>query len=115
MLNALLLSTGAIVGIVVGAVFLILLIAIVAWWIGTRNDFVRLKNKVEEIIASTDYKKKIEDLANEIVDFSINGYKEAMKNRIVERMVGNVLDAQPYFSGQSLVQIINEVIDSRLH
>ena len=74
-----------------------------------------LKNKVEEIIASIDYQKKIEELANELVDFSINGYKEAMKNRIVERMVGNVMDAQPYFSGQSLIQIINQVIDSRLH
>ena len=74
MLNALLLSTGAIVGIVVGAVFLILLIAIVAWWIGTRNDFVRLKNKVKEAWATIDvYLKKRYDLIPNLVE-TVKGF-----------------------------------------
>ena len=48
MLNALLLGTGGWVGIIVGVIVLILVIAIISWYVNTRNDFVRLKNKVEE-------------------------------------------------------------------
>ena len=35
-----------------------------------------LLKKVEEIIASTNYQNKINEIANELVDYSINGYKE---------------------------------------
>jgi len=77
MLNALLLSTGAIVAIVICAVFLLLLIAaivIVVWWIGTRNDFVRLKNKVEEAWATIDvYLKKRYDLIPNLVE-TVKGF-----------------------------------------
>ena len=73
-----------------------------------------LKKKVEEIIATSDYKEKIEQIANELIDYSINGYKEAMKERIKERLVGNVLDASPYYGGISLQYLINSEIDKRL-
>lgn len=73
-----------------------------------------LKNKVEEIINSTDYRKKIDDIANELVEYSIIGYKEDMKNRIRERLVGNVLDDTPMYSGASLTDIINLCIEQRL-
>lgn len=72
-----------------------------------------LKNKVEEIIASTDYKDKIEEIANDLVDYSINGYKEDMKQRIRERLVGNVMDESPNYDGISLWTIINQAIDLR--
>jgi uncharacterized protein with ATP-grasp and redox domains len=74
-----------------------------------------LTKKVEEIIATDDYKEKIEEIANELVDYSINGYKEDMKNRIRERLVGNVMDTAPYYGGISLHSIINEIIDQRIH
>lgn len=74
-----------------------------------------LKAKVEEIIATDDYKQKIEDIANELVDYSINGYKEDMKNRIRQRLVNNVLDEQPYYYGMSLREIINNEINNRLN
>ena len=73
-----------------------------------------LKKKVEEIIASSDYQKKIEDIANELVDYSINGYKEDMKARIRERLIGTVVDAVPCYDGESLVNLINRVIDTRM-
>lgn len=73
-----------------------------------------LKKKVEEIVASADYQEKIEQIANELVDYSVNGYKEDMKNRIRERLVGNVMDASPYYGGISLQYLINEAIDRRL-
>ena len=72
-----------------------------------------LVKKVEEIIASADYQKKIDEIANELVDYSINGYKEDMKNRIRERLVGNVMDAAPCYGGISLHAIIEDAIDKR--
>ena len=74
-----------------------------------------LQKKVEDIVASTDYQQKIEEIANELVDYSINGYKEDMKNRIRERLVGNVMDGQPYYGGISLKHIINEEINKRMN
>ena len=76
------------------------------------NNRIReeLTKKVEEIIATTDYKEKIEQIANELVDYSINGYKEDMKNRIRERLVGNVMNATPYYDGVDLRYLINKSI-----
>lgn len=74
-----------------------------------------LCKKVEEIIASADYQQKIEEIANELVDYSINGYKEDMKCRIRERLVGNILDTSPHYCGESLIGIINRIIDERIH
>lgn len=73
-----------------------------------------LKKKVEEIIASTDYQNKINEIANELVDYSINGYKEDMKARIRERLVGNVMDESAQYCGISLFSIINQEIDKRI-
>ena len=74
MLNGLLISTGAVIGIILGVVVLILAIALIAWWIGTRNDFVRLKNKVEEAWATIDvFLKKRYDLIPNLVE-TVKGY-----------------------------------------
>lgn len=80
------------------------------------NNRIReeLTKKVEEIIATDDYQEKIEQIANELVDYSVNGYKEDMKNRIRERLVGNVMDATPYYGGLNLRCLINEEISKRL-
>lgn len=74
-----------------------------------------LSKKVEEIIASTNYQKKIDEIANELVDYSINGYKEDMKSRIRERLVGNVLSESAQYCGVPLLYIINQEIDKRMH
>lgn len=74
-----------------------------------------LTKKVEEIVATTDYQEKIEQIANELVDYSVNGYKEDMKDRIRERLVGNVVDAAPSYNRESLLSIINNEINKRLH
>ena len=72
-----------------------------------------LSKKVEEIIASTDYQNKIDEIANDLVEYSINGYKEDMKARIKTRLVDNVMDPYPYYGGQDLRNIINEEINKR--
>ncbi len=74
MLHSLLLNTGAIVGIVVAAVVVLLIVIVVAWYISTRNGFVRLKNKVEEAWATIDvYLKKRYDLIPNLVA-TVKGY-----------------------------------------
>ena len=94
MINALLLSAGAVVGIVLGSVFgffLIVGIIILAWWIGTRNDFVRLKNKVEEAWATIDvYLKKRYDLIPNLVE-TVKGFakheSETLQNVVAARNI----------------------------
>lgn len=74
MLHSLLWSTGATVGVIVGGVVLVLAIILVAWWISTRNNFVRLKNRVEEGMATIDvYLKKRFDLIPNLVE-TVKGY-----------------------------------------
>ena len=73
MLHALLWSTGATIGVVIGAVVLLAII-VIGWWIGTRNDFVRLKNRVEEGMSTIDvYLKKRFDLIPNLVE-TVKGY-----------------------------------------
>ncbi len=89
MLHSLLISTGAIVGIVIAVVAVILVIAVIGWWIGTRNDFVRLKNKVEEAWATIDvFLKKRYDLIPNLVE-TVKGYakheSETLKEVVAAR------------------------------
>jgi LemA protein len=73
-MNQLLISTGAIVGIVIAVILVILVIAIVAWWISTNNALIRLKNKAEEAWATIDvYLKKRFDLIPNFVE-TVKGY-----------------------------------------
>ncbi len=74
MLHSLLISVGTIVGIVMAVVAVILVIALVCWYIKTRNDFVRLKNKVEEAWATIDvFLKKRYDLIPNLVE-TVKGF-----------------------------------------
>ena len=69
MLNTLLLGAGGWAAIIGGGVALILAIVIIGWWISTRNDFVRLKNRVEEGMSTIDvYLKKRFDLIPNLVE-----------------------------------------------
>ncbi len=89
MLYSLLLGTGGIIAIVVVAV---LVIAVVGWWISTRNAFVVLKNKVEEAWATIDvYLKKRFDLIPNLVE-TVKGYakheSETLEKVVAARNVG---------------------------
>lgn len=88
MFNALLISTGAIVGIVVAVVAVILVIALVGWWISMGNALIRLKNKVEEAWAIDVFLKKRYDLIPNLVE-TVKGYSkhesETLQNVIAAR------------------------------
>ncbi len=91
MLNGLLISGGAIAGIIIGAVVVLLTIILVSWWIKTRNGFVRLKNKVEEAWATIDvYLKKRYDLIPNLVE-TVKGFakheSETLKSVISARNI----------------------------
>lgn len=85
----LLISTGAIVGIVVGAVILLAAIILVCWGISARNNFVRLRNGCEEAFATIDvYLKKRYDLIPNLVE-TVKGYakheSQTLENVIAAR------------------------------
>lgn len=91
MLNAMLISGGAIAGIIIAVVFVLLAIILVCWWVTTRNAFVRLKNKVEEAWATIDvYLKKRYDLIPNLVE-TVKGYakheSETLKGVISARNI----------------------------
>lgn len=74
MLRSLLMGIGGVIAIVVSVVLVVLAIAAAVWWINTRNDFVRLKNKAEEGMATIDvYLKKRYDLIPNLVE-TVKGY-----------------------------------------
>lgn len=73
-----------------------------------------LKKKVEEIIATSDYQQKVDEIANELIDYSINGYKEDMKQRIRERLVDNAFRTEPTYGGYSLTAFVNQILDERM-
>ncbi|MDE6850533.1 MAG: LemA family protein [Clostridia bacterium] len=69
-----LLSTGAIAGIAIAAVFVLIVIILVCWGISARNNFVRLKNGCEEAFSTIDiYLKKRYDLIPNLVE-TVKGY-----------------------------------------
>ena len=88
MTNALLMGMGGLIG---GIVVVVLLIAVIGWWISTRNNFVRLKNKVEEAWATIDvFLKKRFDLIPNLVE-TVKGYakheSQTLENVVAARNV----------------------------
>ena len=82
----LLLNTGVIVGIAIGAVFALIIIILVCWSIGARNNFVRMKNGCEEAFSTIDiYLKKRYDLIPNLVE-TVKGYAKH-ESETLERVV----------------------------
>ena len=91
MLNSLLLTGGDIALIVIAIVLVVAVVAILVWWVKTRNDFVRLKNKLEEAWATIDvFLKKRYDLIPNLVE-TVKGYakheSETLKEVVAARNI----------------------------
>ena len=85
----LLITTGAIIGIVVAAVVVLLVIIIVCCCVSTRNKFVKMRNSCEEAWATIDvYLQKRYDLIPNLVE-TVKGYakheSETLQNVIAAR------------------------------
>lgn len=82
-------GVGAIVGGIIGGVIGLLLIIFVIWLVTTYNNFVRLKNAIEEAFSTMDvYLKKRYDLVPNFVE-TVKGYakheKETLEKVIAAR------------------------------
>lgn len=74
MIDLLLISTGAVVGIVIAVVAVLLIVVLVAWYISMYNRLQRLKNIVDEAWATIDVQlKKRYDLIPNLVE-TVKGY-----------------------------------------
>ena len=61
-------------GLIIGIIVVVLIIAVIGWWISKRNHFVVLQNKVEESFSTIDvYLKKRYDLIPNLVA-TVKGY-----------------------------------------
>lgn len=70
--------------------------------------------QVKEITETDEFLERCNGIANEIIDSAIDNWKESLKKRVYERLVGNVLDGMPHYDNISLRTIINEEIDNRV-
>ena len=74
MLNLLAIGTGALVGIIAAVIVLLIVIAVIVWYIKTHNAFVTLDAQTDEAFSTIDvYLKKRYDLIPNIVE-TVKGY-----------------------------------------
>lgn len=73
-----------------------------------------IAKRVDAIIASEEYQKRASDIANEIVEYATEGYKDDLKKRIYERLVLNTTESMPQYCGQDLRSIIRDEIQNAL-
>ena len=78
-----LMETGALVGIIVGAIVLLIII-VLAWFISTRNKFIRMEQDVENSESRIDvYLTKRFDLLTKMID-STKGYMKHEKETLAQ-------------------------------
>lgn len=79
-------STGGIIGIVIGVIFALLLIIIPIWLISTYNKFIKMRNSAEEAFSTMDvYMKKRYDLIPNFVE-TVKGYAKH-ENETLEKVM----------------------------
>lgn len=66
--------------------------------------------KTEEIINSEEYQKRADQIAEELVEYATNSYKDDMKERLRQRLVNNVTDTYPSYLGNDLLGIIHDEV-----
>lgn len=73
-MSLLALTGGAIAGIIIGVVAVLLIIILIGWYISTHNKFIMLRSSVEEAFSTMDvYLKKRYDLIPNLVE-TVKGY-----------------------------------------
>ena len=74
-----------------------------------------IKNRIDEIIKSEEYIKHVDEIAEELIEYALEGYKTDIKNAIRQNLVNNVLKQDPTYGGMSIRQIIQEEMDRRIY
>ena len=68
-----------------------------------------IAKKIEEIVETDEYKKRAEEIAQEIVEYATEGYKKDMIARVKARLVEDPLSSD-FFGGINIRSIIREEI-----
>lgn len=89
-------------------------------WKSIREQFAEKFNKIimekaDEILNSEEFQKRADKIAEELVNYATEGYKDDLKARIKERLVNNTINDQPFYRGIDLRCIINEEIQRYIH
>lgn len=89
-------------------------------WKSIREQFAEKFNKIimekaDEILNSEKFQKRADQIAEELVNYATEGYKDDLKARIKERLVNNTINNQPFYGGVDLRCIINEEIQRYIH
>lgn len=71
--------------------------------------------KVDELISTDKYQEKATQIAEELVEYATYGYKEDLKERIRQRLVGNLVDTAPAYAGMGLIEIIRNEVNNMIH
>lgn len=74
-----------------------------------------LLKKVNAIIESKSYQDELDKIADELITYAIEGYKEDLKKELRVRLVDNVLSPTPEYGGRGLYGIVNDIISSRFN
>ena len=79
-----LISTGALIGIVIAVVIVLIVVGIVSWYISTRNQFIRMEQDVQNSESRIDvYLTKRFDLLTKMLD-STKGYAKHEKETLID-------------------------------
>ena len=89
-------------------------------WKSIKEQFAKKFNKIimekaDEILNSEEFQKRADQIAEELVNYATEGYKNDLKARIKERLVDNTIGAQPIYGGIDLRYIINDEIQRYIH
>lgn len=89
-------------------------------WKSIKEQFAEKFNKIimekaDEILNSEEFQKKADQVAEELVNYATEGYKNDLKERIKERLVDNTIGTQPFYGGIDLRYIIHEEIQRHIH
>ena len=57
---------------------------------------------IDEYMKTDEFKEKLKKMADEVIDYALNGYKEDMIKRLRERLVGNAYSTSIWEDGQSI-------------
>lgn len=92
-------------------------------WVSVKNKIAEkltndIFNKCMEIIDTDEYHKKVDSIAEQIVEYATEGYKKDMKEGIYNKLVGSVVDPSADISlsnNRSLKYIIQQEIYRTIH
>ena len=63
---------------------------------------------IDEYMKTDEFKEKLKKMADEVIDYALNGYKEDMIKRLRERLVGNAFSTYIYEDDRAIDQKIHD-------